>query len=206
MDFIPKEAERRLKAFLINQLCFFFLCVCLRAHLTITFPPPGEWLTLSREPTLDWAFSLKLTLWDSILTSPPPAAATRGRWRQNDGCREFELRRSSARVLTRLVLDVVLGAAFRRHFAQVHLLVEYLHLCGRQRQQQQMFEITQKTQQAVIPWHLELGGRFMGRAPLHPVVPNYQKPHREGSTPPSPSPLSPQKASSINFPLNYRFQ
>lgn len=43
-------------------------------NLTLMFPPPGEWLTLSMEPTLDWAFSLKLTLWDSIFTSPPPAA------------------------------------------------------------------------------------------------------------------------------------
>lgn len=30
--------------------------------------------------------------------------------------------------LTWLVLDVVLGTAFRRHFAQIHFLVEDLHL------------------------------------------------------------------------------
>lgn len=59
---------------------------------------------------------------------------------------EFEPRQPTVQVLTRLVLDVGLGAAFRRHFAQIHLLVEYLHLFGQQRQQQQMFEITQKTQ------------------------------------------------------------
>lgn len=41
--------------------------------LTLMFPPPGEWLTLSMEPTFDWAFTLKFTLWDSIFTSPPPA-------------------------------------------------------------------------------------------------------------------------------------
>lgn len=53
-------------------------------ELTITLPPPGQWLKLSREPTLDWALSLKLTLWDSIFTSPPPAAATRGRRCENE--------------------------------------------------------------------------------------------------------------------------
>lgn len=103
------------------------------------FPPPGEWLTLSSEPTLDWALSLKLTLCDSIFTSPPPAAATCGTLHQviwislqTSPCGSwaavnlnFSLRWD---FLTWLVLDVVLGAAFRRDLAQIHLLVEDLHL------------------------------------------------------------------------------
>lgn len=35
---------------------------------------------------------------------------------------------SNISLLTRLVLDVVLGAALWRHLAQIHLLIEYLHL------------------------------------------------------------------------------
>lgn len=39
---------------------------------TFTVPPAGKCPTLSREPTLAWAFSLKFSFWFSILTSPPP--------------------------------------------------------------------------------------------------------------------------------------
>lgn len=38
----------------------------------LTTPPAGECPTLSRDPTLAWAFSLKFSFWFSILTSPPP--------------------------------------------------------------------------------------------------------------------------------------
>lgn len=45
---------------------------------TFTVPPAGKCPTLSREPTLAWAFSLKFSFWFSILTSPPPRTRLRG--------------------------------------------------------------------------------------------------------------------------------
>ena len=44
---------------------------------TFTVPPAGKCPTLSREPTLAWAFSLKFSFWFSILTSPPPRTRLR---------------------------------------------------------------------------------------------------------------------------------
>lgn len=44
---------------------------------TFTVPPAGKCPTLSREPTLAWAFSLKFSFWFSILTSPPPGTRLR---------------------------------------------------------------------------------------------------------------------------------
>lgn len=44
--------------------------IALVLSLTLTFPPPGAWQTLSKDPTLDCA--LKFILWDSIFISPPP--------------------------------------------------------------------------------------------------------------------------------------
>lgn len=46
--------------------------------LTLTVPVAGECPTLSRDPTLAWAFSLKFSFWFSILTSPPPAGNAAG--------------------------------------------------------------------------------------------------------------------------------
>ena len=40
--------------------------------LTMTWPPPGVWWALSREPTLAWALSLKSNFTVSIRTWPPP--------------------------------------------------------------------------------------------------------------------------------------
>lgn len=83
-NLFPKQVERfrkhicGLKPESTKQtVCSLWRKAFVCADLTVMFPPPGEWLTLSREPTLDWAFSLKFILWDSIFTSPPPAA-TRG--------------------------------------------------------------------------------------------------------------------------------
>lgn len=112
----------------------------LSGFLTLKLPPPGSWLRLSIEPILDWALSLKLTLWDSIFTSPPPGGHTesvkqhthevpgipRIIWKFDST--ESGQDHTTQQKLTGLVLDVGLWATLCCHFAQVHLFGKYLNL------------------------------------------------------------------------------
>lgn len=54
--------------------------------LTMTWPPPGVWWALSREPTLAWALSLKSNFTVSMRTWPPPGGNNRSVLDECGGC------------------------------------------------------------------------------------------------------------------------
>lgn len=61
------------------NLTLKFLTEWMESFVTMTFPPPGMWLALSREPTLAWALSLKSSFTFSIRMCPPPGKTTESR-------------------------------------------------------------------------------------------------------------------------------
>lgn len=83
------------------------------------------------DPILDLA--LMFSLWDSILTSPPPEKKkerVKGQCECSVGRCWFMGREigDSSLWLTWLMFDVVLGAAFGRYLAHIDLLIQDLHL------------------------------------------------------------------------------